>query len=168
MCSVGPCPSHASFTARSSCSHLRGSYISLGTNVTIPGQNDKYSNWHHFHYSQVNWWSSFTCQRNLMAQVIGYCHINSQQGRVLMQVQARLGSEGGVGGARPSQTHMWFSPGHELLLFSISMAVIILIEKMRHIIKFRHSGIDDFLSWFLEPMLTNLTWCASHVKQFLC
>ena len=38
-----------------------------GTNVTIPGQNHKYSSWYHFHYSLVSWWSSFTCQKNLMA-----------------------------------------------------------------------------------------------------
>ena len=33
--SVGPHPSHASFTARSSCLHLRGNSSPLGTNVTI-------------------------------------------------------------------------------------------------------------------------------------
>ena len=30
-------------------------------NMTIPGQNYKHSRSHHFHYSQFNWWSSFTC-----------------------------------------------------------------------------------------------------------
>ena len=45
---AGPCPSHTSFTARSSCPHLRGKFFSLGANVTIPGQNYKYSSWHHF------------------------------------------------------------------------------------------------------------------------
>ena len=64
---LGLAPSHASFTARSSCPHLRGNPSSLGTNVTIPGQNYKYSSWHHFHYSRVNRWSSFTCQRRFMA-----------------------------------------------------------------------------------------------------
>ena len=38
VCLVGPCPSHASFIARSSCMHLRGYSSPLGTNVTIPGQ----------------------------------------------------------------------------------------------------------------------------------
>ena len=51
-------------TARSSCPHLRLSFFSL---VTILGQSYKYSSWHHCHYSQVSWWSSFTCQRSLMA-----------------------------------------------------------------------------------------------------
>ena len=84
---------------------------SLETNVIIPSQNYKYSSWHHFPYSQVNWWSSFTCQRSLMAQVIKYSHIGSQQGRIRMQVQAgRLRSEGGMGGVRPSWM-MWSSPG---------------------------------------------------------
>ena len=64
--SDGPRPSHASFTARSSCPHLRGSSSFVGTNVTIPGQNYKYSSRHPFHYSQANWWSSFTFQRSLM------------------------------------------------------------------------------------------------------
>ena len=45
---------------------MHGNSSPLGTRVTIPGQNYKYSSWHHFHYSQVNWWSSFTCQRSLM------------------------------------------------------------------------------------------------------
>ena len=49
------------------CLHLHGNSSLLGTNVTIPDQNYKYSSWHHFHYSQVNPWSSFTCQRSLMA-----------------------------------------------------------------------------------------------------
>jgi hypothetical protein len=35
--SIGPHLSHASFTIQSSYLHLRGSYSSLGTNVTIPG-----------------------------------------------------------------------------------------------------------------------------------
>ena len=35
------------------------------SHMQIPSQNYKYSSWHHFHYSQVNWWSSFTCQRSL-------------------------------------------------------------------------------------------------------
>ena len=34
--SVEPRPSHVSFTAQSSCPHLRGNSSSLGTNVTIP------------------------------------------------------------------------------------------------------------------------------------
>ena len=38
-----------------------------------------------------------------MAQVTGYYHIGSQQGRVPTRVRAgRLGSEGGVRGAGPS------------------------------------------------------------------
>ena len=57
MCSTGPHPSHASFTAWSFCPHLCGNSFPLGTNVTILGQNYKYSSWHYFHYSQVNWWS---------------------------------------------------------------------------------------------------------------
>ena len=59
--SFGPRPSHTSFIAQSSCPHLHGNSFSLGTNVIIPGQNHKYSSWHHFHYPQVDWWSSFTC-----------------------------------------------------------------------------------------------------------
>ena len=51
--SVGPHPSHASFTAWLPYPHLHGNSSSLGTNVTIPGPNYKYSSWHHFHYSQV-------------------------------------------------------------------------------------------------------------------
>ena len=35
---VGSRPSHASFTVRSSCPHMRGNSSSLGTNVTIPNQ----------------------------------------------------------------------------------------------------------------------------------
>jgi hypothetical protein len=44
------------------------------------------------------------CQRILMANMTGYCHIDSQRERVPMQVwQGRLGSEGGVGGAGPNR-----------------------------------------------------------------
>ena len=65
--SVGPRPSHASFIARFPCPLLHGNSSSLGTNVTILSQNYKYSSWHYFHWSQVNWWSSFTYQRSLEA-----------------------------------------------------------------------------------------------------
>ena len=37
LCSAGSYPSHASFTARSSCPHMRGNSSSLGTNVILPG-----------------------------------------------------------------------------------------------------------------------------------
>ena len=57
---AGPCPSHASFIARSSCPQLHGNSSLLGTNVTIPNQNCKYSSGHHFHYFQLNRWRSFT------------------------------------------------------------------------------------------------------------
>ena len=92
--------------------YVRGSSSSLGTNVTIHGQDYKYSSWHHFHCTQVNWWSSFTCQKRLMASVNGYCHIDSQRGRVPMQVRAgRPGSEGCLGGAGPNWMKMWSSMG---------------------------------------------------------
>jgi hypothetical protein len=69
-------------------------------NVTTPGQNYKYSSWHHFHYSQGNRHSSFTCQRSLMAEVTEYCHVGSQHGGVPTHVQARRpDNEGGVGRA---------------------------------------------------------------------
>ena len=103
-----PCPSHASFTALSSCPHLHGNSSLLGTNVRIPSQNYK--------YSQINCWSSFTCQRSLMAWVTGYCHIGSQWEAVPTQVQARRPcSEGGVGEAEPNWMKMWSSPGPMLL-----------------------------------------------------
>ena len=101
--SAGSRPFHASFIAWSSCPHLRENYSSLGTNVIIPSQNHKYSSWHIFHYSQVNWCSSFTCQRSLMAWVTGYCHIGSQRGGVPTQVRAgRPGTEGSLRRAGPS------------------------------------------------------------------
>ena len=96
--SAGP---HPSFTARSSCLHLRGNSSSLGTNVTILGQNHKHSSWHHFHYSQVNWWSSLTCQRNLMALVTNGYHIGSNGERFPCKCgyrdQAVKGVVGGAG-----------------------------------------------------------------------
>ena len=64
---AGPHPSHALFIARSSCMHLRWGSSLLGINVRIPGQNYKHSSWHRFHYSWVDWWSSFACQRSFMA-----------------------------------------------------------------------------------------------------
>ena len=100
---VGACHSYVSFTARSFYPHLHGNSTSLGTNVTVLGQNYKYSGWHRFHYFQINEWSSFTCQRSLVAYVTGYCHIGSQRGRVPTLVRTgRPGSEGGVGGAEPN------------------------------------------------------------------
>ena len=81
-------PHHASFTAWSSYPPLHGNSSSLGTNVIMPSQSYKHSSGHHFHYSQVNWWGSFTCQRSLMAKVTTCCHIGSQWGRVPMQVRA--------------------------------------------------------------------------------
>ena len=76
--------------------HPHGNSSSSGTNVIIPGQNYKYSSWHHFHYSQVNWWNSFTSQRSWMTQ---NDQILSQRGRVPMQVRTRRpGCEGGMGG----------------------------------------------------------------------
>ena len=65
---LGRAPSHTSFIARSFGPHMCGNSPSLGTNVTISCQNYKYSSWHHFHYSQVNRWSSFTRQQSLLAQ----------------------------------------------------------------------------------------------------
>ena len=53
MCSAGPRPSHASFTARSSCPLLHGNSSSLGTNVIVLGQIYKYSSWHHFIISKL-------------------------------------------------------------------------------------------------------------------
>ena len=58
--SAGPRPSHVSFIAWSSCPNLHGNSSSLGTNVTIPNRNYKFSSGHHFHYFQVNRWRSFT------------------------------------------------------------------------------------------------------------
>ena len=43
--STGPRPSHAFFNVQSSHLHLRWNSSSLGTNMTIPGQNYKYSSW---------------------------------------------------------------------------------------------------------------------------
>ena len=109
---VGPCPSNASFSVQSSCPHLSEDSSSLGTNVTIPYQNFKYSRWHRFHYSQVNWWSSFTCQRNSMAYVTGYCHIDTHRIRVPKQVRAgRPDNEGNMRGTGPSRMKLWSSPG---------------------------------------------------------
>ena len=71
----------------------------LGTNVIIPDQNYKRSSWHHFHYPQVTWWSSFTCQRNLMANMTGCCHIASQHGRIPTHV--RVGWSDMVGANQP-------------------------------------------------------------------
>jgi hypothetical protein len=68
---LGPVLPTSPFTVRSSCPHLRGNLSSLGTNVRILGRIYNYSSEHHFHYSQFNWWSSFTCQRSLMACVTG-------------------------------------------------------------------------------------------------
>jgi hypothetical protein len=65
LCLAGLRPSHASFNARFSCPHLLGNSSLLGINVTITGQNYKFSSLHYFHYSQVNWWSSFKCQWSL-------------------------------------------------------------------------------------------------------
>jgi hypothetical protein len=110
--SAGPRPSHASFIARSSCPHMHGNSSSLGTDVTILSQNYKYSSWHYFQCSQVNWWSSLTYQRSLVAYVTVHCHIGSQQGKYPIQVRTRRPeSEGGVGGAGPNQVKMWSSPG---------------------------------------------------------
>ena len=44
--------------------------------------------------------------------ITGYCHIDSQHGRVPTQVWARtLGSEGGVGRVGPNRMKMWSSMG---------------------------------------------------------
>jgi hypothetical protein len=79
--SAGLCPSHTSFHARPSCPHSHENSSSSGTNVTISGQSYNLSSWHHFHCPQVNWWSSFICQKNSMAYVTGYCHIGSQRAK---------------------------------------------------------------------------------------
>ena len=63
--------------------------------------------------AQVDWWSSFTCQRSLMAYVTGYFHIGSQRGRVPTQVRAGSPhSERAMGGAGPNRMKMWSSPRH--------------------------------------------------------
>jgi hypothetical protein len=44
-------------------------------------------------------------------------HIGSQQEKIPTQVWARRpGSEGGMGGAEPNRTQMWFSQGPQLTL----------------------------------------------------
>ena len=92
---------------KSSCPYLRGNSSSLETNVTISGQIYKYSSWHQFRYSQVDWWSSFTCQAISMAWVTSKI-VDSQRGRVPTQVHAgRPDNEEGVGGMGPSLTKMW-------------------------------------------------------------
>jgi hypothetical protein len=98
---VRPCPSHASFIARSSCPHLRGNSSSLGTNVTIPGQHYKYSSYITFIIARVPsnakgaWWLQWPGITTL----------------VPTQVRAgRPNSEGGVGGMGPNRMKMWSSP----------------------------------------------------------
>jgi hypothetical protein len=112
-----PCPSHASFIARSSCPHLRGN-SSLGTNVTILGQAYEYLSWHHFRNSQAIWWSSFTCQRSMEVFVT----LVSQRGGVPTQVRARRPE--GEGG----KTWKIFSPK----LSFLDIYIYIYIYKLAH------------------------------------
>ena len=124
--SAGPCPSHASFTTRSFCPHLHGNSSPLGTSVTIPGQNYKYSSWHHFHYSQVYWWSSFTMTKELNGLSDRSCYIGCQWGRVPTLVWiGRHGSEGGVGGVGSSRMKMWSSRGQVLVTKYANRAILI-------------------------------------------
>ena len=77
-----------------------------------PLKNHKYSSRHHFHYSQVHWRSSFTCQRSLMAYMTRYCHIGTQRGEVPMQVRTRWpGTKRGVGRVGPTRMKIWSSMG---------------------------------------------------------
>jgi hypothetical protein len=108
--------------------HMRGNSSSFGTDLAIKCiSNNKYSSWHHFHDSQVNWWSSFTCQRSLMAlkwsgiMNIFYFYITllshlfpmrkSSHRRCGHGAWERPNNEGGVGGARSSPMKTWPSPG---------------------------------------------------------
>ena len=87
--SARPHVSHASFTTRSSCPHLRLPYWEP---MWQQSQHQvKITNIHVniiFHRSQVYRLSSFTSQRSLVAYVTGCCHIGSQQGRVPIHVWA--------------------------------------------------------------------------------
>ena len=145
---VGHHPSHAFFTTRPPCPQPHGNASLLGTNVTILGQNYKYSSWHHFYYSQVIWRSSFACQRSLKAQVIMYCQSGSQRGRVPTQVWAgRPGTEGVVGGAEPSRTKMRSSLGpcsRELIIDGLVICFFIMDTLQ----------VDKFIFWgiFQDPM----------------
>ena len=108
--SVGPCPSHASFTARSSCPYMHGNSSLLGTNVTI---HDHLSHsaplacegipsidFGIFNENDVNF---------NICNLTRCCHIGFQRGRVPTQVRARGPSnEGGVGGAgQPNEDVNW-------------------------------------------------------------
>ena len=56
----------------------------------------------------------------------GYCHIGSQRERVPTQMQVgRPGSEGGVGGARPSWTQLWFSPGPSQWCWYVKIDIVL-------------------------------------------
>ena len=65
--SLGLHPSHTSFVARSSSPHLRGNQC----DNTRPKL--QIFNLTSLYYSQVNWWSSFTCQRSLWLK--WPCHV---------------------------------------------------------------------------------------------
>ena len=111
--SVGPRPSHASFTPRSSCMHLHGNSSSLATNVTIPCQNYTYSSWHHFHYSQVNWWSFLHMPKELNRlsdHVLSYWFPTGKSSHAGAGRKTKYSSEGGMGGVRPDYLKMWSSP----------------------------------------------------------
>ena len=113
--SDGAHPFHASFTAQSSWSHLRGNSSLLGINVTIP--------------SQLSHWASLACEGTssitlrimkvmstwIFVILTGYYHIGSQRGTFLTKVRAgRPDSEGGVGGAELNWRKIWSSLGRGL------------------------------------------------------
>ena len=111
----GPCPSHASFTARFSCPHLHGNSSPLGTNVTILN--------HLSHWAPLACGGSPSISLGIMKVmspwkyvILTMCyHIGSQRGRIPTHVLAgRQESEGGMGRVGHGRMKMWSSLGHHI------------------------------------------------------
>jgi hypothetical protein len=103
-------PSHASFTARSSpCSLPTPAWepFLVGNQCDKKlYQNHKSSTWYHFHFSRVNWQSSFTRQRSLMVEMTERLMkvISTWIFATLIYFHGRIGSQWGW---VPTQVRAW-------------------------------------------------------------
>ena len=138
--SVGPRPSHTSFTAWFSCLRLRGNSSSLGTNVTIPG--------HLSHQVPLACEETPSIDLGIMKLMstwifiilIKYRHIGSQRRWVPTQFWTRRPcSEGGVGGVGPNRMKMQPIPRD---VFICPLWHNILYETLPKTTKYRKLNVD--------------------------
>ena len=85
---ASPTPPSLSSLPRSSCLHLHENSSSLGINVTIPGHLSHQAPSTFEGTPSVNLDLMKVMSTRIFVILIGYCHIGSQRGRVLMQVRA--------------------------------------------------------------------------------